>query len=356
MTDSTVSPGSPGSAGHSGRRRAKRPPTIHDVAAHAGVSRGTVSRVLQGGHNVSPAALESVNAAIKKLGYVVNRAARSLVTQRAGSVAFLLSESQERFLEDPNFTTLLRGCTNALAEHDIPLILVTAGTDDERRRITRYLSAGHVDGVLLVSSHTGNPMIEHLRQAELPFVCCGKPLGVRGRISYVAADDREGAKDMVRYLLDTGRKRVATVAGPQDTPGGVERLVAYREVLAEYGLAVDESLVAIGDYSRTSGEEGMARLLERAPDLDAVFVASDLMADGALRALSRAGRGVPDDVAVGGFDDSAVATTTTPRLTTIRQPWDRISEVMVRLLLSQIDGEEGATVILPTELVVRQSG
>ncbi|MEU4251413.1 LacI family DNA-binding transcriptional regulator [Amycolatopsis sp. NPDC026612] len=337
------------------RPRAKRPPTIHDVAAHAGVSRGTVSRVLQGGHNVSPASREAVDAAIHKLGYVVNRAARSLVTQRAGSVAFLLSETQDRFFADPNFSTLLRGCTQALAAHDLPLVLITAATEAERRRITPFLSAHHVDGVLLISSHRGNPMVEHLHRAGLPFVCCGKPLGRRRRVSYVAADDREGAKDMVRHLLGSGRRRVATIAGPQDSPGGVERLAGYREVLAEHGLAVDERLVEVGDYSWASGEAGMQRLLARAPDLDAVFVASDLMADGALTALERTGRRVPADVAVGGFDDSPVAAAAHPPLTTMRQPWDRISETMVRQLLAQIDGEGPASVILPTELVVRDS-
>ncbi|WP_030264946.1 LacI family DNA-binding transcriptional regulator [Streptomyces sp. NRRL B-24484] len=333
----------------------RRPPTIHDVAAVAGVSRGTVSRVLQGGHNVSPASREAVEAAIDELGYVVNRAARSLVTQRSGSVAFLLTEPQERFFEDPNFTTLLRGCTQALAAHDIPLLLMTAGDEAERRRVTRYLAAGHVDGVLLVSSHRGNPMIEHLREAGIPMVCCGKPLGQRGRVSYVAADDREGAKDMVRHLAGSGRTRIATVAGPQDTPGGVERLLGYREVLDEYGIGYDERLVAYGDYSRAGGEAAAAELLAAAPDLDALFVASDLMADGALTALDRAGRSVPGDVAVGGFDDSPTALTTRPPLTTVRQPWDRISNEMVRLLLAQIAGETAPTVILPTELVVRDS-
>jgi len=333
----------------------RRPPTIHDVAAHAGVSRGTVSRVLQGGHNVSPASQEAVNAAIRKLGYVVNRAARSLVTQRAGSVAFLLSETQDRFFADPNFTTLLRGCTEALAVHDIPLVLITAGTEAERRRITPFLSGHHVDGVLLISSHRGSPMVEHLRRAELPFVCCGKPLGQRGRVSYVAADDREGAKDMVRHLLESGRRRIATIAGPQDSPGGVERLAGYREVLAEHGIAPEERLVAVGDYSWAGGEAAMQQLLATAPDLDAVFVASDLMADGALTAIERTGRRVPADVAVGGFDDSPVASAARPPLTTMRQPWDRISETMVRQLLAQIGGEGPATVILPTELVVRES-
>ncbi|MEU4605520.1 LacI family DNA-binding transcriptional regulator [Kribbella sp. NPDC023972] len=341
------------------RRRArgetKRPPTIHDVAAEAGVSRGTVSRVLQGGHNVSPAAQEAVNAAIRKLGYVVNRAARSLVTRRAGSVAFLLSETQQRLFEDPNLATLLRGCTTALAAHEIPLVLITAGTEAERRRISPYLSSHQVDGVLLFSSNRGTPMIDHLQRAELPFVCCGKPFGQRGTLSYVAADDRDGARTMVSYLLESGRERVAIIAGPEDGPGGLERLLGYREALAEHGVGYDKRLVATGDYSRASGESRMRQLLTRAPDLDAVFVASDLMADGALAAIERAGLSVPDDIAVGGFDDSPVAAAANPPLTTMRQPWERISEMMVRQLLAQIEGDGPATVILPTELVVRES-
>ncbi|MDX8056720.1 LacI family DNA-binding transcriptional regulator [Lentzea sp. BCCO 10_0798] len=337
------------------RARSQRPPTIIDVAEQAGVSRGTVSRVLQGGRNVSPAARDAVNAAIRKLGYVVNRAARSLVTQRAGSVAFLLSETQDRLFGDPNFTTLLTGCTTALGEHDIPLILITAGTEAERRRIAPFLSAHHVDGVLLISSHRGNPMIDHLHRANLPFVCCGKPLGEHGRLSYVASDDHEGARTMVRHLVESGRRRIATITGPQDTPGGVERLRGYREVLNEHGIDYDRRLVATGDYSRASGESCMQQLLTAVPDLDAVFVASDLMADGALSAIERTGRRVPDDIAVGGFDDSPVATAVQPQLTTIRQHWTRISEMMVRQLLAQIAGEGPATVILPTELVIRES-
>ncbi|MEU9189812.1 LacI family DNA-binding transcriptional regulator [Streptomyces sp. NPDC048484] len=337
----------------SGGRR--RPPTIHDVAREAGVSRGTVSRVLNGGHYVSPGAQEAVNAAIRRTGYVVNRHARSLITGRSDSIGFLLTEPQERFFEDPNFNVLLRGCTQALAAHDIPLLLMLAGTDDERRRITRYITAGHVDGVLLVSSHSGDPVAEQLRDAGVPLVMCGKPIGVGSKVSYVAADDRDGARDMVRHLVSLGRRRVGMVTGPLDTPGGVERLAGYREVLTEAGIELDERLVASGDYSRASGEAGAELLLERAPDMDAVFVASDLMAQGVLSALHRAGRSVPEDVAVGGFDDSSAAVASSPELTTIRQPYDRISSEMVRVLLAQIGGEDPAAVILPTELVKRQS-
>ncbi|WP_075731608.1 LacI family DNA-binding transcriptional regulator [Streptomyces acidiscabies] len=333
----------------------RKPPTIHDVAREAGVSRGTVSRVLNGGHYVSPSAQEAVNAAIRRTGYVVNRHARSLITGRSDSVGFLLTEPQERFFEDPNFNVLLRGCTQALATHDVPLLLMLAATEDERRRITRYITAGHVDGVLLVSSHSGDPIAQELREAGVPLVACGKPIGIGSKVSYVAADDRDGARDMVRHLLSLGRRRIGVVTGPLDTPGGVERLAGYREVLAQADIAYDERLVASGDYSRTSGEAGARALLERAPDLDAVFVASDLMAQGVLSVLRDAGRRVPEDVAVGGFDDSPAAVASSPALTTIRQPWDRISGEMVRVLLAQIGGEDPAAVILPTELVKRDS-
>ncbi|MDG4860071.1 LacI family DNA-binding transcriptional regulator [Streptomyces sp. T-3] len=333
----------------------RKPPTIHDVAREAGVSRGTVSRVLNGGHYVSSAARDAVDAAIRKTGYVVNRHARSLITGRSDSVGFLLTEPQERFFEDPNFNVLLRGCTQALAAHDIPLLLMIAGAPDERRRIMRYISAGHVDGVLLVSSHSGDQVAAELHEAGVPLVACGKPIGQSAKVSYVAADDRDGARDMVRHLLSLGRRRIATVTGPLDTPGGVERLAGYREVLAEAGIEVDESLVVRGDYSRASGEAAAERLLAQAPDLDAVFVASDLMAQGVLTALQRAGRSVPEDIAVAGFDDSPAATSANPGLTTIRQPWDRISAEMVRVLLAQIGGEDPAAVILPTELVKRES-
>lgn len=333
------------------RSRPARRPTINDVAAAAGVSRGTVSRVLNGGHDVSKSAQEAVERAMRKTGYVVNQHARSLVTQRSQSVAFILSEPQDRLFEDPNFNVLLHGCIQALARHDITLLLTLAGSNDDRQRIGRYLSGGHVDGALLVSTHTGNPLIDELVRRGLPVVACGKPLGYERSVAYVAADDRDGAFQMVSYLRSTGRHRIATITGPQDTSGGVERLAGYCEALDE----VDPALIVNGDYTRAAGETAMERLLAQAPDLDAVFVASDLMATGALAVLQRAGRRVPEDVAVGGFDDSHLATSTHPGLTTIRQPYGLISTEMVRLLVGLIGGDRPTAVIVPTELVIRGS-
>jgi DNA-binding LacI/PurR family transcriptional regulator len=324
---------------------------MDDVAAVAGVSRGTVSRVLNGGHNVSGPALEAVQRAIRKTGYVVNQHARSLVTQRSDSIAFILSEPQDRLFEDPNFSVLLRGCTRELAEHDITLLLTVAGTQEDRKRIGRYVTAGHVDGALLVSDHAGSPLLEELKGRALPVVTCGRPLGHERDISYVAANDRDGARQMVAYLRDRGHRTIATITGPLDTSGGVDRLAGYHDVLGE----TDPRLVVSGDYTQASGEVAMEKLLRQAPDLDAVFVCSDLMAVGAIAALQRAGRRVPDDVAVGGFDDSKVAAAAAPPLTTIRQPLGRISGEMVRLLLGHLSGDSHAAVILPTELIIRRS-
>jgi DNA-binding LacI/PurR family transcriptional regulator len=347
---STVS----GNAGQGGPLRRLRP-TIEDVAAEAGVSRGTVSRVLNGGVNVSPTALAAVNKAIKQTGYVVNHHARSLVTQRSRSVAFILSEPQEKFFEDPNFPILLRGCTLALAEHDMPLLLSIAGNEEDRERVVRFIAAGHIDGALLISMHAGSPVVDRLTGLGVPAVACGLPIGHEYDLAYVAVNEAEGARQATAHLAGLGRRRIATVTGPMDTPGGRDRLAGYRDALATAGLAPDPDLVVHGDYTQATGEAAMVALLERAPDLDAVFVASDLMAVGALDALARAGRRVPEDVAVVGFDDSPSALTARPQLTTVRQPWQRISREMVRLLLARLDGQEPAAVILPTELVVRGS-
>jgi DNA-binding LacI/PurR family transcriptional regulator len=221
--------------------------------------------------------------------------------------------------------------------------------------VLRFIAAGHIDGALLVSTHAGNPIVDQLSELGVPAVACGMPIGHEHVLAYVSVDEVEGARQATKHLIGLGRRRIATLTGPLDTPGGRDRLVGYRDALGSARLPQDADLVAHGDYTQYSGEAAMAELLERRPDLDAVFIASDLMALGALAALSRAGRAVPRDVAVVGFDDSPSAVAARPQLTTVRQPWRRISREMVRLLLARLDGQEPEPVILPTELVVRAS-
>lgn len=329
--------------------------TIRDVAREAGVSYATVSRVLNGRDGVSAEAVRAVRAAIARTGYTANYHARSLATGKSSSIALLLTEPQHLLFEDPNFSILLRGVATALSDRELTLILMVAGTAAERERAVAYLGGGHVDGVLLVSSHAGDPLLDKLVQTNIPVVACGRVLGYEQEISSVSADDRGGARGAVEHLLETGCRRIATVAGPQDTSGGLDRLHGYTDALTAHGITVDPTRIVHGDWSRRSGEAGMRTLLEAAPDLDAVFAASDQMAAGALPVLRAAGRAVPGDVRVIGFDDSGLAATLEPPLSTVHQPFERISEEMVRLLTDVVAGRAPLSITLPTSVVLRSS-
>ncbi|WP_307807363.1 LacI family DNA-binding transcriptional regulator [Naasia sp. SYSU D00948] len=329
-----------------------RRPTIRDVARTAGVSHGTVSRVINGGHWVSPQARAAVEEAIRVTGYTANHHARSLARGRAGSLAFLLTEPQHLLFEDPTFALLLRGAAEALAQRDMTLVLLVAGTASERANVEHFVGAGHVDGVMLISSHESDPLLESLLRAGVPTVCCGVPLGHEAVVPAVSVDEAGSARGMTRYLLDRGHRRIATIAGPHDTPGGKYRLEGFREEMGDLFVA---ELVEEGDYSEESGAAAMSRLLERSPRLDAVFAANDRMAIGAMGVLQKRGLRVPEDLAVAGFDDSGQAARHEPALTTMRQPWARISAEMVALLVDVIDGVPREAMTLSTELVVRES-
>jgi DNA-binding LacI/PurR family transcriptional regulator len=327
-------------------------PTLEEVAAVAGVSRATVSRVINDSPKVSPAVRATVEAAIAQLGYVPNRAARSLVTRRTDSIGLVVSEPEALVFSDPFFAGIVRGVSGALADTNMQLVLVIAQTAGQRKKLEQYVLNGHVDGVLLVSLHGDDPLPAGLAAAGVPAVLVGRP--VRDvPLTWVDADNRGGATTAVRHLLDSGRRRIATITGPQDMSAGVDRLDGYRDALP--GQA--QALIEIGDFSEESGVRAMTALLDREPGLDAVFAASDLMAAGALRALRAAGRSVPDEVAVIGFDDSIMARQTDPELTTVRQPVNELGREVTRRLLEMIGtgAAPAPGLVLPTELVVRGS-
>ncbi len=331
-------------------------PTLEQVAATAGVSRGTVSRVINDSPQVSPKAREAVRAAVAELGYVPNRAARGLVTRRSDSVALAISESETRVFAEPFFGGIVRGISRALSEADIQLVLMLAQTAREHTRVERYARSGHVDGVLLISLHGDDPLPRSLAASHVPVVVLGRPTSALTGVPYVDADNVSGTRTATQFLLGHGRNTVATVAGPQDMTVGIDRLEGYREALRAHRRPAHD-LVELGDFSQRSGELAMQRLLTRQPDIDAVLAASDPMAAGALRAIRETGRRVPEDIALIGFDDSETATNTDPPLTTVRQPLDAMGREMTRLLLTQIDGKtpEETSVVLPTELIVRAS-
>lgn len=340
-------------------------PTLEAVAAHAGVSRATVSRVVNGGAGVRTEVRTRVQQSVEALGYVPNSAARSLVTRRTGAVAVVIAEPETRVFSDPFFSQQLRGISRELSELDIQLLLLLLEQRKDYGRIGRYLSGGHVDGALMFSLHTDDPLPAMATESGLPTVFGGRP-GWPGadqepRPLYVDTDNRGGARQAVEHLLERGRRHVAVITGPLDQTSALDRLHGYCDAL---GVAeADPALVAHGGFTTEGGERAMAGLLDRTPGLDAVFAGSDLMASGAIRALRAYGRRVPDDVAVVGYDDLEPASWSDPPLTTVRQDVEGMGRMMAELLMRRLSlGPEPRSpdasllsVVTPARLVVRSS-
>lgn len=331
-------------------------PTLEVVAQRAGVSRSTASRVLTGATNVSPAAREAVLRASAELGYLPNRAARSLVTRRTDSVAFVVSEPEDRFFSDPFFGSVLRGAHTEISRAGLQLIFVVTGDEVERKQFLNFASAGHVDGVVLISLHENDPMPHKLQQAGIPVVLVGRPLPDDGQTAYVDADNFGGGRLAAKHLIKRGCQRIVTIAGPDDMAASRDRLEGFDLELAAAGRKRPESYAVHGDFSATGGAAAMRHLLEKVPDLDGVFAANDLMAAAATQVLQRAGRRVPEDVAVVGYDDVPVAAVSHPPLTTVAQPMEAMGRTMARMLLDKLEGRPiTRSIVLPTELVIRTS-
>ncbi|MGW6920723.1 LacI family DNA-binding transcriptional regulator [Streptomyces sp. NPDC054950] len=359
-----------------------RRPTLEDVARQSGVSKSTVSRVINGEARVRAEVVDRVRRVISELGYVPNQGARQLVTHRTNAVAVVAAQPENRLFIDPFFDLLLRGIRRELALHGAQAVLLFLEEPDDYARVADYLGGGHVDGAILFSLRPGD---RHDRLAEiidrlgLPAVFGGRPLlrdgdPVRPGQAHVDGDNRGGARLAVQHLVALGRRRIATVTGPYDQENSAaDRLAGYRDVLRDTGAP---HLVERADYTRQGGADAMAALLDRHPGLDAVFVASDLMASGALQTLRERGRRVPEDVAVVGFDDlTSIAETTDPALTTVHQDIEEMGRLMARLLLAREDTPDGSpqrtsdgpsdgpsdgapdgpSVIVPTRLVRRAS-
>lgn len=330
--------------------------TLDDVARVAGVSRATASRAVNGGAKVSARAQAAVDAAVSTLNYSPNPAARSLVTRRTDSIAVVVPEPEDRVFTDPFFAGTLRAVSRVLAEHELQMVLLLAPRGAVGDRTLRYLRGRHADGALVTSHHRQDRMAHRLAELGLPSVFCGRPWSGSNLVTYVDTDNVEGGRLAAEALLARGCRRIGTVAGPEDMTASVDRLEGWRAGLAAAGVLRDR--VAHGDFTVAGGERATRALLEEHPDLDGLFVASDLMASGALNALRAAGRRVPQDVAVVGFDDLGVAEHTSPPLTTLRNPVAEMADQATRMLIQQIRGQSSAApvrVVMPTALVVRES-
>ena len=351
-------------------RSGNRRPTLEEVARLAGVGRGTVSRVVNGSPRVSARTRGLVEEAIAELGYVPNRAARALAAGTTDAVALVVPEAETRFFAEPYFPGILRGVSAELAARDTQLLLTLIRDERERERFAQYAASHRVDGALLVSMHGDDPLPELLAEHGLPVVLNGRRSATES-LPHVDTDNTAGARSAVEHLLRTGRGTVATIGGPADMFVARCRAAGYREALRAAGREVDERLVLSGDFTEEGGYRAMRRLLEVEPRLDAVFCASDVMAAGARLALRESGRRVPEQVALVGFDDSAIARHMDPPLTSVRQPIEEMGREMVRVLWELRDaqaalsagdvpvagptGADSPRRVLPTELVRRSS-
>ncbi|WP_298751848.1 LacI family DNA-binding transcriptional regulator [uncultured Serinicoccus sp.] len=328
--------------------------TIRDVAAAAGVSRGTVSRVLNGEGYVSDHAREAIERAVRTVGYVPNTAARNLALNRSGAVGLVVHEPHELFLEDPNIGAILLGANEVLSTADQQLVSLVIDSERDTERVVRYLRGGFVDGAVVVSAREHDALLEAMQRTTLPTALVGRPpQGVE--MPWVGIDNAGAAAAVTQLLVDRGRRRVGIIAVGLDRDSGADRLAGFRAALGpafDPGLVVERPL-----YEYAAGRDAMRELLDRAPDVDGVFATSDAVAAGALEALLAAGRRVPEDVALVGFDDSSWARRCRPALTTVRQPARDLGAAAARLVLDQLSGipagPEGR--LLPTEVVARDS-
>lgn len=328
-------------------------PTLEAVAARAGVSRATVSRVVNGSTKVTPEVVEAVTRAIADLNYVPNRAARSLASRRTQVIALVVPESTAKVFADPFFASIVQGVALSLADTEYTLnMVISSETNPDKTR--RYLMGGNVDGALVVSHHSGDHSYAQLG-SSLPIVFGGRPVSESQHESFfVDVDNVAGSAGATEHLIARGRRNIALITGPQDMPAGLDRYTGWRNALEAHGL--DHSLVAYGDFSPYSGMAAMRRLLATRRPIDGLFAANDQMAAGAYSAIHEAGLGIPDDIAVVGFDDDNFGLTATPPLTTVHQPSIGLGEAMARVLVRRLAGESVDRItLLPTELVVRQS-
>jgi DNA-binding LacI/PurR family transcriptional regulator len=322
--------------------------------------------VVNGLATVNPKLRAKVQRAVDELAYVPNQAARSLMTRRTDALALLVSEPDVRVFSDPYFSGIIRGVSQEINAAGLQLVLLMAQTPEDLHRVERFLKAAPVDGVLLISEHAADdPLPGWLERSGIPFVLGGRPIEPGLPASYVDYENFDGSQLAARHLLSIGRTVIGTVAAPQDMSAGIDRLAGFKKGL---GRSFRARRVECGDFTQRSGDAATTLLLDRVPDLDGLFAASDLMALGAISALRRAGRRIPEDVAVVGFDDNEFALTAEPALTTVRQDPVLQGRMMVRLYLAQnrpdvqllpddgtpaVDGLD--RLVLPVTLVVRES-
>ena len=327
---------------------------LEKIAKLSGVSRSTVSRVINDDPKVSSLTREKVWQVVRRVNYQPNIAARGLAAGRTRILGLVIPMGVGALFTDPYFPILIQGVASACNASDHSVMLWLAEPEYERRTMRQIMHNGMIDGVIVASMLMDDPVVQALQEGNIPFILIGRH-PIDERVSYIDVDNRASSCEIVTHLLRLGRRRVATITGPHSRIAGSDRLAGYMDALRARGMSVDPSLIIEGDFTEAGGYLAMKQLLPRQPD--AVFAASDATATGALRALHEANVRVPEDIALVGFDDMPFAAHTDPPLTTVRQPTHRMGAIATETLIDMIEHPDSRPrrIVLPTELVVRAS-
>jgi LacI family transcriptional regulator len=334
-----------------------RPMNLEDIAAKAGVSRSTVSRVINNEPYVSDKTRQRVLTVIEQEEFAPNPVARALVTQRTQVIGVVIPHVPIVVFEDAYyFPFLLQGVARITHERDYAMLLWLGQAGESSDRFyNRIIRNRLMDGVIIASAASNDPLIDHFLETGAPFVMVECPQRDWDRISYVSVDNVAAAYTAVSHLIALGRRRIAHITGNLAISDGRDRVEGYERALRDAGIPLDESLIIEGNFTHRSGYLGMKTLLER--KVDAVFASSDITARGVLQALHEARVRVPDDIALVGFDDLPTSVQVTPPLTTIHQPIEEKGACATSILLNIIENglDEPQQVLLPTELIIRES-
>ena len=329
------------------------PLTLEDIALKSGVSRSTVSRVINGDEKVKDETRSKVNEIIRQYNFQPNLAARGLAARRTNIIGLVTPAGVSALFTDPYFPQLIHGVSSACNAQQYTVMLWLAEPEFERRTISQILHNGLLDGVIVSSMIMDDPIVQSLYESKMPFILVGRHPKLD--VNFIDVDNAQGGMDATMHLLRSNRKRVATITGPLNMIAGYDRYQGYQKAHQQRKMDIIPELMAEGDFTENGGYLAMRKLLAVHPD--GVFAASDMMAVGAIRAIREAGLSIPEDISVVGYDDLPVASQVIPQLTSIRQPTERMGSLAVETLIDMIQHPQAQTrhLLLGTELIVRSS-
>ena len=335
------------------RTRKGKFPSIDDVAEEAGVSIATVSRVINNFGSVKDRNRVKVLDAVSKLDFKPNISASRLASNKVNSIGLVMPFFDDMF-GSFFFTELMKGIRDVVFPARRDLILLYNFNEPEDDFYRRILNKTYIGGLILeLGALQINPV---LKKSDIPYVLVNAPWE-EPKLNRVAVSNRKGAYEAVKYLIGLGHKRIATIHGSLNIQPGKERLEGYKSALRDSGLEISEGLIADGNFYRNTAYDKMMRLLELSSPPTAVFVASDEMALGAVKAIREKGLRIPGDISIIGFDDNPMCKEMSPQLTTVRQPISEMGRLSAEMIIKLIDKREkpGIKKILETELVIRDS-